>query len=318
MKNIPARDIEAPPGVLVSKSRLLSRRTVAAICFGLLLLAFAKTLTALAVFVARSELHSYVLLIPFISGYLLYLRWGALPVNYRTSIRPAFLTLSIGLVALAFALLPDSPIQPLNANDYFSTATFSFVCLSIAGGFLFFGRSWMAAAAFPVAFLFFMVPMPDAMSKMLETASQYASAEAANLFFNISGTPVLREGTVFRLPNITIRVAQECSGIRSSWILLITSLLAANLLLKDRWRRVVLILFVIPLGILRNGFRVMVIGLLCVHFGPQMINSAIHHRGGPIFFVLSLIPLFLLLWWLRRGERECSPPLLGDEAQSSS
>jgi hypothetical protein len=33
-----------------------------------------------------------------------------------------------------------------------------------------------------------------------------------------------------------------------------------------------------------------------------MIDSPIHHRGGPVFFVLSLIPLFLLLWWLRRGE----------------
>ena len=45
-----------------------------------------------------------------------------------------------------------------------------------------------------------------------------------------------------------------------------------------------------------------VIGLLCVEVGPQMIHSVIHHRGGPLFFALSLIPLFLLLWWLRRGE----------------
>lgn len=34
-----------------------------------------------------------------------------------------------------------------------------------------------------------------------------------------------------------------------------------------------------------------------------MIDSSIHHRGGPIFFALSLIPLFLLLVWLRRQER---------------
>jgi hypothetical protein len=61
--------------------------------------------------------------------------------------------------------------------------------------------------------------------------------------------------------------------------------------------------FVIPLGILRNGFRVFVIGMLCVHVGPRMIDSVIHHRGGPLFFALSLVPLFLLLWWLRRGER---------------
>jgi exosortase/archaeosortase family protein len=59
---------------------------------------------------------------------------------------------------------------------------------------------------------------------------------------------------------------------------------------------------VIPLAILRNGFRILVIGLLCVNVGPQMIHSVIHRSGGPIFFVLSLIPLLLLLWWLRKGE----------------
>jgi hypothetical protein len=50
-----------------------------------------------------------------------------------------------------------------------------------------------------------------------------------------------------------------------------------------------------------------VIGLLCVNVGPQMIHSVIHRRGGPIFFVLSLIPLLLLLWWLHRGEIRTRP-----------
>jgi hypothetical protein len=45
-----------------------------------------------------------------------------------------------------------------------------------------------------------------------------------------------------------------------------------------------------------------VLAWLCVYYSPDMIDSVIHHRGGPIFFVLSLGPLFALLWWLRRGE----------------
>ena len=112
----------------------------------------------------------------------------------------------------------------------------------------------------------------------------------------------MRDGTVFQLPNIAIQVAQECSGIRSSWVLFITSLLAANLFLNSTWRRAVLVAFVIPLGIVRNGLRVFVIGVLCVHFGPHMIRSVIHRRGGPVFFAIALVPLFLLLLWLRRAE----------------
>ena len=120
--------------------------------------------------------------------------------------------------------------------------------------------------------------------------------------FSLTGLPNVRSGNFFRLPTITIEVAEECSGIRSSWILFITSLVAAEMFLRSSWRRLILVALIIPLGVLRNGFRILVISWLCVEVGPHMIHSFIHHRGGPIFFALSLGPLFLLLWLLRRGE----------------
>jgi len=101
-------------------------------------------------------------------------------------------------------------------------------------------------------------------------------------------------------------VGQACSGIHSSWVLFITSLLASHLLLRTRWRRIALVAFVIPLGIVRNGFRILVIGLLCVHVGPHMVDSIIHRRGGPLFFALSLVPLTLLAWWFRRQEQRAT------------
>jgi exosortase len=162
----------------------------------------------------------------------------------------------------------------------------------------------MAAAALPIGFLLFTVPLPDRVLHFLETASQLASTEAAAIFFAIAQTPMLREGAVFHLPGIAIEVAQECSGIRSTWVLFIITVASSFLFLKSPWRRVFLIAFVIPLAILRNGFRIWVIGFLCVEFGPQMIDSTIHHHGGPLFFALSLIPLFLFLWWLQRGEAD--------------
>jgi exosortase C (VPDSG-CTERM-specific) len=267
----------------------------------LLAVAFGHPLASLAKYAAATDLHSHVLLIPFISAYLLFIRRKQLPKEYKSSPGWATLLLVAGLAALLGAISLFNP--PLSKNDSLSLMALSFVCLFAAAGFLFLGRKWMASAAFPFAFLIFMVPLPDRMVNWLETASKLASAEAAALFFSISGTPVLREGTMFELPGIVIQVAQECSGIRSSWVLFITSILASYLFLKSPWRRVVLVAFVIPLGILRNGFRILVIGMLCVHVGPQMIHSIIHKQGGPLFFALSLIPLFSLLWWLRKGER---------------
>jgi len=277
-------------------------------CFAVLLLAaFGQSLLMLISHAARSQLHSYILLVPFVSAYLVYIRRDQLPKNYVVDLPLAIVSLAGGLGVLMFTYWMDFAGRSPAINDRLTLLTLSFLCCLAAGGFFFFGRAWMQAATFPLAYLIFMVPMPDAMADTLETVSKYASAEVANLLFDLSGTPFLRAGNIFELPNITIEVAQECSGIRSSWVLLMTSILAANLFLKTPWRRFALVAFVIPLAILRNGFRILVIGLLCVNVGPQMIHSLIHRRGGPVFFVLSLIPLLLLLWWLRKGEIRTPP-----------
>jgi exosortase C (VPDSG-CTERM-specific) len=291
----------------ISKSSASNHRNTwrfwSGICFVILLLAaFGQPLLALANYAAHSALYSYILLIPFVSAYLLYLRRDQLPKKHVADLRAGMVFLAGGLGVFLSTYWLNLAGRALADNYNLVLVTFSFLCCLAAGGFFFLGRDWMQAAAFPLAYLIFIVPMPDAMADTLETASKYASAEVANLLFHLSGTPFLRAGNIFELPNITIEVAQECSGIRSSWVLFMTSILAANLFLKTRWRRFALVGFVIPLAILRNGFRILVIALLCVNIGPQMLNSLIHRRGGPVFFVLSLIPFFLVLGWLRKGE----------------
>jgi exosortase C (VPDSG-CTERM-specific) len=272
-------------------------------CFLIVLLAaFGRNLLVLLNYAARSDLYSYILLVPFVSAYLLYSRRDQLPKNYVTDFRLAIVSLLTAAGIFTFSYWSNFAGRALGEHDRLALLILSFLCCLAAGGFFFFGRDWMRSAAFPLAYLIFMVPIPDSIRDALELASKSASAEVANLLFHLSGTPFLRDGAVFQLPNITIQVAQECSGIRSSLVLLMTSILAANLFLKTSWRRIVLVAFVIPLGILRNGFRILVIGLLCANIGPQMIHSPIHSRGGPLFFMLSLIPFLLLLWWLHKGE----------------
>jgi exosortase C (VPDSG-CTERM-specific) len=271
----------------------------------LLTLLFIQPLSELMVYAAHSDLNSYILLVPFMGAYLIYLKRSKLRTTYRSSIAGTVAVCGIGIAAL-FAGIEWG--ASLSVNDHLTLMTLAYVSFVAAGGFLFLGSKWMAAAAFPVVFLLFMIPLPDAAVKWIENASMLASAQVAALLFQATGTPLARSGTVFELPSIVIRVAPECSGIHSSWVLFISSLLASHLFLKTRWRRIVLVVFVIPLGILRNGFRILVIGLLCVHVGPWMINSPIHRRGGPVFFALSLVPLFLLSWWLWRQEKRLRLP----------
>jgi exosortase/archaeosortase family protein len=152
----------------------------------------------------------------------------------------------------------------------------------------------------------------------IEVGLQLASALVSGWFFSWTGASFLQQGLMFQLPNITLEVAPECSGIRSTLVLFITSLIAGYLFLKRPWQRTLFSALVIPLGVARNAFRIVTIGWLCIEYGPEMIHSAIHRRGGPVFFGLSLAPLFLLLfafrWWNRRSAGtpgEEPPPTAG-------
>ena len=278
-----------------------SRRDLAfALYVVVLTAAFGRSLFGLFTDALHSDLNSYIVLIPFVSLYFFYSNRDEFTNDRRSSPAWALIPLVMGIGALLFTLGRFG--ADLSPNDRNTFMVFSFVCLLWTGGFLFMGSKWMLSASFPVLFLIFLVPLPDAVVDWMEAGLQIASAEAANLFFALTNTPAMQIGTLFQLPGITLEVGQECSGIRSSWILFITSLIAAKMFLSKPWSRIALVACVIPLGILRNGFRIMVIGLLCVHVDPDMIHSIIHRRGGPIFFTLSLIPLLFLLWFLRRHE----------------
>ena len=264
------------------------------VCIALL---FVKPLARLLLYTAQSEFHSYVVIVPLIVGYLLVRERRSQPRVYTAAPGWAAVFFAASLLAL---VANGTWREALSLNDELALLALAFVGLVIAGGFLFLGSAWMAARAFPMSFLIFLIPMPDGVRAWIETGSLLGSARVAEWLLDLTGTPFLREGERFSLPGIELHVARECSGIHSSWVLFMTSLVAAHRMLDSHWRRFVLVAFVIPLALVRNGLRITVIALLCVHIGPEMIDSPIHRQGGPLFFVLSLGPLFLLLHLLRR------------------
>ena len=273
-----------------------------------LLLCFSLPLYRLVRFAIQSELYSYIILIPFISGYLVWLRRRSLPPCSSPDRRAAVIPLTIGVALLASYWAAALARTELGREDSLVLTTLSFLMFFGAACSLFLGKPTLRALAFPLGFLVFMVPIPMLLRTWMETFLQHGSAAVAFGLFKLAGTPVFSRGLSFQLPGFSMKVAPQCSGIHSSMALFITSLLAGYFFLRPRWKRATLALAVIPLALLRNGFRVFTIGQLCVHIGPEMINSYIHRHGGPIFFVLSLVPFFLLLFFLMKSDRLLRQP----------
>jgi exosortase len=211
------------------------------------------------------------------------------------------------LTALALGLLASTWSQALGPGqplfDRLPALMMCFCLLVWAGAFFILGGTIVRRLAFPAAFLLFMVPWPTAMVAAATTAFQHPSAEVTYGLLRACGVPVLRDGLEFRMPGLSIVLASECYGPRSDLVLLVASLLFGYCFLRTGWKRAVLALLVIPLAILRNAVRLLVLSLLCVNVDPAYIDSPLHHQGGPIFFGLSLIPFALIFLWLVKSDR---------------
>jgi exosortase C (VPDSG-CTERM-specific) len=200
-------------------------------------------------------------------------------------------------------------------HDALAWKIYGFLLLLAGTCAWFLGRDLLRSIAFPLAFLVFMAPFPVAAHDAMERFLQHWSADASYAMISAAGTPILRDGLIFHLPGIVLEVAPQCSGIRSSVALFITSLVAGHFFLRSPWKKAVLTFAVIPLAILRNGLRIFTIAQLCVYVSPDMVNSFIHHRGGPIFFAISLVPFLVLLYALYRSDRKKAAT---DAAQSQA
>lgn len=245
------------------------------------------------------ELYSHIFGIPLISAYFFYLKRREIFQNVSYSISLGIVVLIVGSVLYMAGL---SQGLRLTQNDYLSLMTFTAVLAWIGGFILFYGIESVKTNLFPFLFLLFMVPIPDVLVARAISFLQICSTEASYGIFKLTGVPLLRDGFVFHLPGISIEVAEQCSGIRSSIALLITSIMAGQLFLKSASRKIVLALVIIPITIFKNGLRIVTLSLLGVYVDQNILSSALHKKGGIPFFFLSLIFLGAILWLLRRSE----------------
>jgi exosortase len=241
---------------------------------------------------------SHVVLIPLVSLVLVW--WDrrrilAAPTFARRGGAAVILVGAALLIAARLQWLPGSSAALL------SIAVGALVVLWIGGFLLLFGAPAFRAALFPLLFLVFTVPIPEPVLAGAVAMLKSGSADAVATLFTLSGTPYLREGFVFQLPTLAIEVADACSGIRSSIALLLTSLLIGHLSIDRVWKRVVLVLVVIPLTILKNGIRIVTLTLLALHVDPSFLTGQLHHDGGIVFFLLALAMLAPIVALLSGG-----------------
>lgn len=236
---------------------------------------------------------SYILLMPLVAMVLAYQERDAIFSDVRTDWH---LGLPIVLTGVAMMVAPS--VRAAQATGDLSAPAAALVAVWIGAFVLVYGRRAARRAVFPLLFLACMVPIPAAWLAAGVQVLKNGSTEAVALLFSATGSVYHRDGYIFSLPGVVIEIADECSGIRSSIGLLLTSLLAGYLFLQKAWTRTALILAVLPMAILKNAIRIVALTLLSIHVDPGFLTGQLHHEGGIVFFLLALAlmtPILLLL-----------------------
>lgn len=205
------------------------------------------------------------------------------------------LTIVAGGTAVVARLLLEGDIQ-------LATCIFALVLSWIAAFIVFYGGQAATRAIFPLCFLLLLVPMPEFLTSKVVVVLQAGSAAVADSIFSVCNIPVLRSGFNFVFPDFGIEVARECSGIRSSLALLMTGLVFSHLFLRHTWSKAFLLASILPLAVFKNGLRIFTLSVLTMYVDRGFLNGQLHHRGGIVFFSLTLGSLVILLLGLRRLE----------------
>jgi exosortase len=237
---------------------------------------------------------SHILLIPFISAWVIFIDRDRIFKDLSSDVAGC-LTLLVPGIAVVLWSIRTAPISP-------SSYAFGLVLVWIAGFALAFGRKALQAARFPLMFLFLFIPLPEALLSRVVYFLQKGSAEISALLFGLTPLPVLREGFVFHLPRFSIEVARECSGIRSSIALLVLAILVGHFFLRTWWKQVVFLLAGFVVMIVKNGIRIVTLTMLATYVDPGFLYGNLHREGGVVFFLIGLLLMVPVFWILQTEE----------------
>jgi len=228
--------------------------------------------------------------VPLISAYLL---WNRRHVLAEAPVKGSLTGLPVIVAALAMLV-----IGSLGGESFVARLSLP---ITLVGVVLFLmGERVLREAWVAIAYLAFMIPLPYLTLKALTYQSRLFDAGLTATALGWLGVPVLQNGVMLQLPNMTLEVADECSSIPAIAALLALGAAYAQLQARPTWIRSVLTLAAAPLGLLSNIIRLILTSLSAYYLGPIALNNVIHKFSGTSVFLATVVLLVVLDTFLTR------------------
>lgn len=177
------------------------------------------------------------------------------------------------------------------ASEFFLTRI-AFVILIAGLVWTFWGIGRLRRLTLPLLLLASMVPLPGVLYNSMAAPLQLLASDAATRLAQAAGVSVFRDGNIIQLANVTLGVAEACSGLSALSALVVGSFLLGFLFCSGAIARVLLVILSIPLAIAVNIVRVAGTAILA-DYNPAFAMGFYHAFSGWLVFVMGLGLLYL-------------------------
>jgi exosortase A len=282
----------------VGRSSVQASLWATGLFFMALLAIFQETTSSIIAIWSRSDTFAHGFVILPISLWLVWSQRARLQgLNPVPAPWVALLMIAPGFVWLMAWLVDVMVVQQL-----------ALVAMLIVGAWAILGNQLARTLAFPLFFLFFAVPMGEALvPPMMEF-----TATSTVWMIQQTGIPVYREGLYFTLPSGKWSVVEACSGVRYIIASVTLGVLYAYLTYRSLWRRVFFVLVSAIVPVFANTARAYIIVMLGHMSGMKLATGVDHLVYGWVFFALVIFVLFWLGSFFREDSGTPSVDSLSD------
>ncbi|GMV47023.1 MAG: hypothetical protein AMXMBFR66_24210 [Pseudomonadota bacterium] len=158
-------------------------------------------------------------------------------------------------------------------------------------------KGWAALRLlwFPLFFMLFMVPLPEALVAAVTGPLKSAVSAVASELLYRAGYPVARTGVIMTVGPYQLMVADACAGLNSMFTLEALGMLYMNLMkYTNATRNTLLALLLVPTAFVANIVRVIILVLVTYHFGDEAGQGFVHGFAGIVLFLVALMLMLVL------------------------
>ncbi|UAK24146.1 exosortase V [Sphingomonas nostoxanthinifaciens] len=205
-------------------------------------------------------------------------------------IRPGSLLLALLVLVPALAIYALARVTTTLELEGFALY---FAMVAVAYAYL--GAQAMRMLWFPTIYFAFLFPPPDSLVSTLTQPLKLGISRAAVAFFDLFGMPVARKGVIIQVDQYDILVAAACAGLNSIISLSAIGLFYIYMRHNANWRYALLLMLVIvPVALLANFVRVLLLILITYFFGDAWAQGFLHGFAGMVMFAVALLSIFAI------------------------